>query len=154
MNVTSEKQELWLAAFLGASAAALLVYLGWRLARFPPREMLPLPGRIPSMLPASPLDAVNSAAQTQVASVQVTAKPVLIVEPLNGAARVIRIATDQPIRVAATGIIGSRPELGVPVVAGQQAFEWGIVGPNERLYAVVAPGGATANVSVLTQLAR
>lgn len=86
-----------------------------------------------------------------IASFQVDTAAVEIVSPSTRVQRSILIATDQPIRVARTPDIASRPELGVPVAAGNQVFDWGIVGKDEKLFAVIAPGGSPASVAVVTR---
>lgn len=134
-STTSGKS--WL---VGGALTLLGIWIGWWLAN---RRTSAAPSERP-MLPA--------ATTSLVASFSVAANAVEIVGPSTRARRRISIVTDQPVRIGRTSDIQSRPDLGVPVSAGNTAFEWGHVGPDERLFAVVAPNGSTAVVSVLTQV--
>lgn len=127
--------------FLGGLFLLLGGWIGWMLAN---RRTGAAPYQERALMPARTTSLV--------VSFTVSASAVEIVGPSTRAFRRISIVTDQPVRIGRTSDLQSRPDLGVPVAAGNTAFEWGQVGPDERLFAVMAPNGSTANVSVLTQV--
>lgn len=143
---------LWFVLAAG-SVALLFVGIGWWITRkseslydsLPDPQLAGFPALGGSKLPLS------NNRRTQAAHFQVGARARQIIGHSTLTQRRIRIATDQPVRIGTSPDIAQRPELGTPVAAGNQPLDWGVVGADEQLYAVVAPGGSVANLTVLMQ---
>jgi len=83
---------------------------------------------------------------------QVGASAVEILSSSRAGARRVRIACDQPIRIANGRNVEGDPGLGMPIAATEQPFDLGVLPGDQKLFAVCAPGGSPANVTILTQL--
>lgn len=145
---------LWFVLAAGG-VAMLFVGIGWWFTRRAGSDSLyaslpdPQLAGFPALGGTKP--ALSNNRRTQAAHFQVGTSARQIIGHSTLAQRRIRIATDQPVRIGTSPDIAQRPELGTPVAAGNQPLDWGVVGADEQLYAVVAPGGSVANLTVLMQ---
>jgi len=82
----------------------------------------------------------------------VSSEAIEVVSRSAAGSRRVRIATDQPIRLANGKGIATDPSRGLPIMPGEQPYDLGVLPPNARFFAVVPLGGVAANVTVFSQL--
>jgi hypothetical protein len=88
----------------------------------------------------------------RIESFSVGAGAVEVVSRSAAGPRRVQIATDQPIRLSNGSGVEGAPERGLPISAGDQPYNLGVLPPGARFFAVVAPGGSVANVTVISQI--
>jgi hypothetical protein len=88
----------------------------------------------------------------RIESFSVGTSAVEVVSRSAAGSRRVKIATDQPIRLGNGSGVAAAPERGLPISAGDQPFDLGVLPPGARFFAVVPPGGSAANVTVISQL--